>query len=119
MCLFQQKHPLIRQLPENHHMTQLSLQRNQKYPLYFPVGKHLGEEWLGQTVTKYLICRINIEDYQPIFSKVVNYSKLYQFAILYQMAPIWWHIWMLSPGLGRIRRYDLGGSVSLRLSLRF
>ena len=28
------KHPLIRQLPEKHHMTQLSLQRNQKFPLH-------------------------------------------------------------------------------------
>lgn len=27
-CLLQQKHPLIRQFPEEHHMTQLSLQQN-------------------------------------------------------------------------------------------
>ena len=29
----QQKHSLIRQFPEKHHMTQLSFQRNQKFPL--------------------------------------------------------------------------------------
>ena len=34
MCLLQQKHPLIRQFPEKHHMTQLSFQRNQKFSLY-------------------------------------------------------------------------------------
>jgi hypothetical protein len=27
------KHPLLRQFPEKHHMTQLSLHRNQKFPL--------------------------------------------------------------------------------------
>ena len=32
-CLFSAKHPLKRQFPEKHHMTQLSLQRNQKFPL--------------------------------------------------------------------------------------
>jgi hypothetical protein len=30
--LLQQKHPLIRQFPEKHHVTQSSLQRNQKPP---------------------------------------------------------------------------------------
>jgi hypothetical protein len=33
VCLLQQKHPLLRQFPEKHHITQLSLQRNQKFPL--------------------------------------------------------------------------------------
>ena len=28
------KHPLIRQFPEKHHMTQLGLQQNQKFPLH-------------------------------------------------------------------------------------
>jgi hypothetical protein len=32
-CLLQQKHPLIRQFPEKHYMTQLSLRRNQTFPL--------------------------------------------------------------------------------------
>jgi hypothetical protein len=32
-CLHQQKHPPIRQFPEKYHMTQLSLQKNQKCPL--------------------------------------------------------------------------------------
>ena len=31
MCLLQQKHPLITQFPEKHHMTQLSLQRNHEF----------------------------------------------------------------------------------------
>lgn len=34
-CLLQQKHPLIREFPEKHHVIQLSLQRNQKFPLQF------------------------------------------------------------------------------------
>jgi hypothetical protein len=37
------KHPLIRQLPEKHHMTQLNLQRNQKFPLHQPKGMRAGE----------------------------------------------------------------------------
>jgi hypothetical protein len=32
-CLLQQKHILIRQFPEEDLMTQLSLQRNEKFPL--------------------------------------------------------------------------------------
>jgi hypothetical protein len=32
-CLFSAKHPLIRRYPGKHHMTQLSLQRIQKFPL--------------------------------------------------------------------------------------
>jgi hypothetical protein len=32
------KHPLTRQLPEKHHMAQLGLQGNQKFPLHMPVG---------------------------------------------------------------------------------
>ena len=39
LCLFSAKDPLIRQLPENHHMTQLNLQRNQNFPLQFSVVK--------------------------------------------------------------------------------
>ena len=34
------KHPLIRQFPEKHHMAQLSLQRNQKFPL------HIWQEYI-------------------------------------------------------------------------
>jgi hypothetical protein len=30
MCLLQQKHPLIRQFPEKHHITQMGLQRNEE-----------------------------------------------------------------------------------------
>ena len=33
MCMLNQNQPLIRQFPEKHHMTQLSLLRNQKFPL--------------------------------------------------------------------------------------
>jgi hypothetical protein len=33
MCLLQQKYPFIRQFPEKYHVTQLSLQRNQEFPL--------------------------------------------------------------------------------------
>ena len=32
-CIFLAKYPLLRQFPEKHHMAQLSLQRNQKFPL--------------------------------------------------------------------------------------
>lgn len=37
-CLFSTKHPLIRQFPEEktHHITQLSLQINQKFPFHLP-----------------------------------------------------------------------------------
>jgi hypothetical protein len=33
MSLFSAKHLFIREFPEKHHMTQLNLQRNQKFPL--------------------------------------------------------------------------------------
>jgi hypothetical protein len=36
MFLPQQKHTLIRQFPEKHHMTPLNLQRNQKFPVQEP-----------------------------------------------------------------------------------
>jgi hypothetical protein len=49
MCLFsekhpptnllQQKYPLIRQFPEKHHMIQVTLQRNQNFPLQLSLSK--------------------------------------------------------------------------------
>ena len=48
-CLLQHKHPLIRQFPEKHHMTQLSLQRNQKFrvtdPILFPGWSSFSSLW--------------------------------------------------------------------------
>jgi hypothetical protein len=35
-CLLSAEHTLIRQFLEKHHMTQLSLQWNQKFPLHIP-----------------------------------------------------------------------------------
>lgn len=34
---FSARHPLIKQFPKEHHMAQLSLQRNQKSPLHSPI----------------------------------------------------------------------------------
>ena len=44
-CLFSAKHPVIRQSPEKHHMTQLSLQRNRKFPLQDGIDTAQNENW--------------------------------------------------------------------------
>jgi hypothetical protein len=53
----EKKNPLIRQFPEKHHMTQLHLQRSQKFPLYKATEKHKDKHSI--TLSSYLALRIH------------------------------------------------------------